>query len=105
MTLTALQIEGLNEARGGKLLRDNPDLILLLEEAADQLARFIPDSRLTIEMLPDPDHGGEDQLFLGVHTALPEDAALVALGRFDQEWWVPNARRGRGLVCIDLSDE
>jgi hypothetical protein len=86
-------------------MRENPDLAPLVSEAGDQLARFIPDARLKIEPLPDPDYGDGEQLFLGVHTMLPGDEALEALRRFDQEWWVLNAGRAQGLLYIDLSDE
>jgi hypothetical protein len=36
---------------------------------------------------------------------LPEAEALEALRRFDREWWVHNAGRAQGMLCIDLSDE
>jgi hypothetical protein len=102
--LTALRIDGVNEAQSSVLLRKNPDLLPLVEEAVDQLTRFFPDGVFRLEVLADPDYGGDDQLFLGVHTDLPEDAALEALGRFDRDWWVPNAPRSRGLIGIDLDD-
>lgn len=89
----------------GHLLHKNPDLAPLVSEAADQLMRFIPDGRLILEMLPDADYGDSEQLFLGVRTRLQGDEALEALRRFDQEWWVHNVGRARGLLCIDLSDE
>ncbi len=102
--MTAIRIKGLDEPQASRILRKN-DLALVVGEAADQLLRFIPDGRLSLEALPDPDYGDSGQLFLGLHTRLRGDEALEALGRFDQEWWVPNAGRARGLLCIDLSDE
>lgn len=99
-----VRIEGFKEPRVSHLFRKNPDLIVVVREAADQLARFIPDARLSLEPLPDPDYGDDEQLFLGVCTRLPDGEALEALRQFDQDWWVNNASRARGLLCIDLSD-
>lgn len=103
--MTIARIEGFKELRVSRLLRKRPDLTALVSDAADELTRFIPDGRLRLELLSDPDYGDDDQLFLGVHTSLPDGEALEALGRFDQEWWVHNAGRAGGLLCIDLGDE
>jgi hypothetical protein len=100
--LAALLIDGLDEVRASALLRVNPDLIPLVEEAADRLTRYIPDGRFRLELLLDPECGLDEQLFLGVQTDLSENEALEALGRFDRDWWVRNAPRARGLICIDL---
>jgi len=78
-------------------------LALLINEAASHLLGFIPDGRFKLELLTDPDFGDNEQLFLGVVTGLNEDQALEALQRFDQEWWVHNARQARGILCIDLT--
>jgi hypothetical protein len=77
----------------------------ILDDAAGQLATFFPDAHLTLAALPDPEYGDAQQLFLGVSTDLPEDQAVQALRRFDQEWWVHHAGRARALLVIDLSDE
>jgi hypothetical protein len=98
-------IEGFKTPRVSRILRKDPKLAKLVSEAADQLVRFIPDARLSVELLPDPDYGDDEQLFLGVSTSLQDAEALQALRRFDQEWWVHHARRACGLLCIDLSDE
>lgn len=103
--MTSIRIKGFKQPRVTRLLQKKPDLAMLVTEAADELAKFIPDGRLRLEPLPDPDYGEDEQLFLGVHTGLPEDEALEALRRFDQEWWVHKAARSHGLLCIDLSDE
>jgi hypothetical protein len=87
-----------------RLLRDVPDLAVVIGEAASELTGVMPDVRLSLELLPDSDYGGGDQLFLGVSTSLDEDEALAALRRFDEEWWVHHVGRARGLLCIDLSD-
>jgi hypothetical protein len=86
-------------------MRKHPNLAPLVSEAADQLARLIPDGELRLELLPDPEYGEGEQLFLGIFTALPDAQALEALQRFDREWWVHNAGHAGGLLCIDLCDE
>ena len=86
-----------------RILEEHPSLALLINEAASHLLGFIPDGRFKLELLTDPDFGDNEQLFLGVVTGLNEDQALEALQRFDQEWWVHNARQARGILCIDLT--
>ena len=88
-----------------RLLREQPELATVVNEAVDQLVNLIPDARLNLELLIDPDYGDGEQLLLGVSTGLQDGEALEALRRFDQEWWVHHVRRARGLLCIDLSDE
>ncbi len=89
----------------GSLLLKEPELVDLVNEAAAQLLSFIPDAHMRLELLIDPDYGEGEQLFLGVSTSLEDKKALAALRRFDQEWWVHNDCRSRGLLCIDLSGE
>lgn len=85
-----------------RLLREQPELAGVVRQAADQLLSFIPDARLKLELLTDPDYGEDVQLFLGVSTRMHDNDALEALQHFDQEWWVHHVRRARGLLCIDL---
>jgi len=99
---------GLNPAAG---IRQPPGmraptrpLADVVRDAADQLVTLIPDARLRLDLLTDPDYGEGEQLFLGVSTHMQDEDALEALRRFDQEWWVHHIRRARGLLCIDLSD-
>jgi len=98
------RIAGGDAPATSRLLHEDPNLPPLLSEAADQLLRFISDARLSLAVLEDSDYGDDEQLFLGVATALEEGEALEALRRFDQEWWVHHVGRARGRLCIDLSD-
>jgi transcriptional regulator with XRE-family HTH domain len=85
-----------------RLLRTHPDLAPVIQEAADQLVQFIPDARLTLEVIVDPEYGDDEKLFLGAATSLQGLEALAALRRFDQGWWHQNARRARGLLLVDV---
>lgn len=98
------RIEGTEVAEVSRILRAHPDLKPILDEVAGQLATRIPDGRLSLTALPDPEYGTTQQLFLGVCTDLQDDQALDALHRFDREWWIQHADRARGLLVIDLSD-
>ena len=88
-----------------RLLREEPELAVVVREATTKLVNFIPDARLSLQVLTDPDYGDSEQLFLGVSTNLQDGEALEALGRFDREWWAHHVGRTRGLLCIDLSEE
>ncbi len=99
------RLEVVDRPAVNRLLRDEPEVAGVGREAADQLVAFIPDARLRLALLADPDYGNGEQLFLGVSTRMQDGDALEALRRFDSEWWVHHIRRARGLLCIDLSDE
>ena len=101
----AKRLVAIDRPRVSRLLREEPELATVVREAAEQLVSFIPDVRLNLELIGDPDYGEGDQLFLGVSTGLQDSDALKVLRRFDQEWWVHQVRRTHGLLCIDLSDE
>jgi transcriptional regulator with XRE-family HTH domain len=98
------QIGGTNDPGVRQLLGSRPELVRLVHEAAEELHRFIPQAELTLELLPDPDYGEGDQLFLGVSSTLPERDVQEALRQFDRRWWVRHAHRADGLLCIDLRD-
>jgi DNA-binding XRE family transcriptional regulator len=85
-----------------QMLRAHPEITPVINEAAGQIVRFIPDARLSLELLTDPEYGDVEHLFLGATTSLPALEALAALRRFDQEWWHQNARRAHGLLVVDV---
>jgi transcriptional regulator with XRE-family HTH domain len=98
------QVQGAGDPGVRQLLSDRSDLATLVQEAIQELLRVLPTAGLTMELLPDPDYGEGEQLFLGVSTTLPEEDAQKALRRFDRTWWVQHAQRADGLLCIDLLD-
>jgi transcriptional regulator with XRE-family HTH domain len=90
-----------------RLLRSEPDLLPLVNEAAEQLSRYFPDARLRLEYQIDPDEGAYEELFLGAWTDrewTDQDlaVAMAALDRFDREWWFHHGRRANGLLIIDV---
>jgi transcriptional regulator with XRE-family HTH domain len=95
------RITVVDEEDVARLLRSEPDLLPLVNEAAEQLSRYIPDASLRLEYLVDPEDGSEE-LFLGSWSDLDVEEGMAALDRFDQEWWFSNGRRARGLLIVDL---
>lgn len=85
-----------------RLLRAHPEITPVINEAADQLVRFIPDARLSLEVVVDPEYGDDEELLLGVGTSLQGLEALDALDRFDEAWWISNVRRACGLFFVNL---
>ena len=84
-----------------RLLRSEPDLAPLVNEATDQLFCYFPDAILRLRYDVDPEDGYE-QLVLAA--PLDEDVrkAMAALDRFDQEWWFANGRRANALLLVTL---
>lgn len=97
--------ENLHTPETNHFLLKHAELAPLVKEAVDHLRQIIPDSRPKLSLRVDPEYGDDEQLFMGISTSLPESEAIVALRRFDREWWVHNARRADGLLCIDLYQE
>ena len=97
-------VDGANVER---LLRSSPDLVPLINEAADQLARYFPGAGIRLSHMFDPEGEGEE-LILGalpyqeVDTDPDVDEAMEALDRFDQDWWLQNVRRANGLLIVTL---
>ncbi|MFN8636146.1 MAG: helix-turn-helix transcriptional regulator [Chloroflexota bacterium] len=85
-----------------RLLQAEPDLLPLVNEAAEQLSMYLPESRLRLEYVVDPEYGEPEQLFLGAWTDLDPYVAMDALNEFDRAWGIPNAGRSQGLLIVDL---
>lgn len=86
-----------------RLFQTEPDLLPLVNEAAEQLARYLPESRLLLEYVVDPEYGEPEQLFLSASIDHDVHAARDALGRFDREWGRSNGRRAKGLLVVSLA--
>ena len=90
-----------------RLLRSAPDLVPLINEAAEQLSRYFPDVGIRLSHMFDPE-GDEEELILGalayqeVDPDPDVDEAMAALDRFDQDWWLQNMRRANGLLIVTL---
>lgn len=90
-----------------RLLRSAPDLVPLINEAAEQLSRYFPDAGLRLSHMFDPEGEGEELIlgalpYQGVATKQDVDEAMAALDRFDQDWWFANGRRANGLLLVTL---
>ena len=90
-----------------RLLRAEPDLLPLVNEAAEQLSRYFPDAGLRLSHMFEPE-GDEEELILAaladyeVDLERKVDEAMVALDRFDREWWFANGRRANSLLIVTL---
>ena len=90
-----------------RLLRSAPDLVPLINEAAEQLSRYFPDAGLRLSHVFEPE-GDEEELILAaladyeVDLERKVDEAMAALDRFDREWWFANGRRANGLLIVTL---
>jgi transcriptional regulator with XRE-family HTH domain len=92
------------KAAADNLLRREPGLAALVEQAQVEVMKTIPDARFTLQLLVDPDDTEDDegQLALGILTDLPDEEGLAALARFDAAWWLDNVARANGRLCIDI---
>lgn len=80
-------------------------LVQLLSEVNRRLPEYFePGAFLTTERLYDPDSTSAP-LFVVVHTRMEPAAALAALERFDQEWWLDQAGMTAGLIEVSIAYE
>jgi hypothetical protein len=84
----------------GRLLRSEPDLLPLVNEAAEQLSHYFPDAGLHLRYAVDPEDGEYEELVLGASMGPDVRATMDALRRFDQAWWLANGRRASGLLLV-----
>ena len=101
------RITVLDEENVGRLLHGEPDLLPLVNEAAEQLSHYFPDAGLRLSHMFEPE-GDEEELILAaladyeVDLERQVDEAMAALDRFDREWWLANGRRANGLLIVTL---
>jgi transcriptional regulator with XRE-family HTH domain len=95
------RITVVDEENVRRLLHAAPDLVPLINEAAEQLSKFFPGASLRLRYAVDPEYGDEELVL-----AAPPDEdvhkAMAALDRFDKEWWIHNVRRADGLLLVTL---
>ena len=101
------RITVVDEENVHRLLHAEPDLLPLVNEAAEQLSRYFPDAGLRLSQVFEPE-GDEEELILAaladyeVDLERQVDEAMAALDRFDREWWLANGRRANGLLIVTL---
>jgi transcriptional regulator with XRE-family HTH domain len=95
------RITVVDEENVHRLLRSDPDLLSLVNEAAEQLSRYFPGASVHLRYAVDPEYGDEE-LVLAAPFGEDVHTAMAALDRFDQEWWFANGRRANSLLLVTL---
>lgn len=83
-------------------LAKHPYLPALLLEAYPNIQRHFPDAPAFLEVFSDPESAGHRELFLAIGTTLDADAAYEGIQRFNQDWWLKQARRSNGFLTISV---
>jgi len=102
----AFSIEGLYSLKGKaaviQFLDEYPFLIpLLLVEARKNIRAHFPHSKVSLEVIVDPE-AEDDQLLASVSTTLDADDAYRRLKEFDRAWWLDAMEQSQGLLCISV---
>ena len=90
-----------------RLLRSEPDLAPLVNEAAEQLSKYFPAASLRLRHMFEPEGDAEELILAAladydVDFEQNVDEAMAALDRFDRDWWIKNVRRANGLLIVTL---
>jgi len=86
-----------------KFLRRNTDLAWVLVGAREAIEASFGPVIIRLDVVKDPeDEGAEERLFGYIRSSLPLDDALLALKRFDEEWFLDNLRITSNRLNFDF---
>jgi len=78
-------------------------LVPLLLEAYPRIEEhFGPNPEVVLEVVTDPEAADDQELFAFIRTDLAPDEALEKLHQLDQNWWLDEADRANGKLCIHV---
>jgi hypothetical protein len=83
-------------------LQAHQELVSLLTEAYQELRKYFSSEDLKLELVSDPEIGGDQQLFVYIFTALSVTDALKQFNEFDERWWLDKIDRANGLLNFNL---
>jgi hypothetical protein len=79
-----------------------PFLAQLLIEAYPYIRKYFPQSKISLEMVSDPEEYGREQLVAFIKTDMEPQEAVEALSNFDKMWWLNALKRAQGNLCITV---
>lgn len=83
-------------------LAEHKFLVLIINEALVKIEKYFGDGqKLVLEISIDPEDGSPDLLLL-IQTEKKAVEALPILDKFDEEWWLDNSERAKGLLTIKM---
>lgn len=85
-----------------RFLRAHPQLTRVLLEARTYLQKHFPDPQVVLEVVPDPEAEGWNQLFAYILTRLPVDEAQAQLDKLDEEWFLDQPEQVDNLFNFSL---
>ena len=84
-------------------LEENSVLSDVLLEAHRRIQEhFGPDTDIVLEVIPDPEVGGEQDFVAHIKTSLSSEEAHRRLDLFDREWWLKQPGEVLSLLIIDI---
>ena len=85
-----------------RFLKSNEHLRDLLIEARSVIRRFFPESDVRLELVQDYEGSEDKKLVAYIETTLEPEEAIECLRRFDDDWWLDQLAKSKGLLCIDV---
>jgi len=87
-------------------LSANPYLRDLLLKAIPEIERhFGQGTKVSLELLQEPDAPGQTELFALIHTTLRPEFGLRLLDVFDEEWWLDRISYAQGKLNFSLRND
>lgn len=78
----------------------------LLEECKTHLNLMFPSNPIKVRLKHDPDEPGSEVVQISVLVNEKDSAkAIESLRSFDEDWWLDNYHRGKGLLSVTLDFE
>lgn len=91
-----------------EFLAKYPFIMPVLLEAPDKIKHYFPDSKLFLEVVPDPEIIDWVSLVLSIHTTLDPDDAVDRQNQLDTDWWLNNTShevRRKLFTLLEYPDE
>jgi hypothetical protein len=91
-----------------EFLAKYPFLVPVLLEAPEKIKQYFPDSKLFLEVVPDPEIIDWVPLVLSINTTLDPDDAVDRQNQLDKDWWLNNTShevRKKLFTLLEYPDE
>lgn len=80
----------------------NRHLIPIIFNAYEEIKKRFPSEKLILESVSDPEAENEEEVFVYILTSLPVGEAIARLNNLDEEWFLSELPRTKGLFNFNI---
>lgn len=91
-----------NSSKLLRFLEKNRHLIPIVFKAYKEIRKRFPSEKLILESVSDPEAENEEEVFVYILTSLSVGEAIARLNNLDEEWFLSELPRTKGLFNFNL---